>query len=384
MKYHSIRIEITGRCNLKCLYCHAARLNTSEAIKNELGTKRIISLIKEAKEIGCEEFTLIGGEPFVNEDWPKIVAECGEQSTVNITTNGHFFNEENLGIIEKLPQIKEFRISLDGLASHDLVRQGSSYKKVLQTASRLIKRFSEKKIVIQTTCNKQSLKELLALYEELKKIGVYRWRIGQLWKCGRTGENQSILEFADYDEMFGIYRELIRKYLVDKKPFELSIYNVYDSQITNEDYEIMAADTHPCSYHFTSICVKANGELTFCSALDIPFASVKKISLKKALKSKWLSNFKKISIKSVHCQNCRYIKMCGGGCRANAYAWLGDLRELDSISCCLMTRVEREIMPILPLGEQMKYQRLINKQGKMPPVIGKNAQQSVRCWRERR
>lgn len=382
--YKSLRIEITGRCNLRCLYCHAARLNTATAIGEELDTHRILSLIDEAKALGCTEFTLIGGEPFVNQDWPVIVERCGNDSVVNMTTNGHFFNERTITKIRELPQIQEFRISLDGLASHDVVRVGSSYKQVLATIANMVSLFPERKIVVQTTCNQRNLPELLDLYDELKRIGVFRWRISQLWRFGRTKENEDLLEFADYDDMFLVYRQLIQKFHADGKPFRLGIYNVYNSQITAEDYMEMDLNTHPCLYHFGSICVKASGELTFCPALDLPFASIKSQSLNDALETPWLTEFKRMTTRSVSCGNCRYIKLCGGGCRADAYSWLGDVRELDPISCCLMIRVERNIVPILSADEQVKYHNLINQHGDMPPVSGKNAEEAVRLWQEQK
>jgi len=380
--YKSLRIEITGRCNLRCLYCHAARLNNTVAISSELRIERILSLIDEAKTLGCTEFTLIGGEPFVNLDWPVIVEKCGGDSVVNITTNGHFFNERTITKIRELPQIQEFRISLDGLASHDVVRVGSNHKQVLATTAKMVSLFPERRIVVQTTCNQRNLPELLDLYDELKGIGVFRWRISQLWRFGRTKENEGLLEFADYDDMFAIYRQLIQRFHADGKPFRLGIYNVYNSQITAEDYVEMNLDTHPCLYHFGSICIKASGELTFCPALDLPFASVKSRSLNDALETPWLTKFKQMTARSVSCGNCRYIKLCGGGCRADAYAWLGDIREIDPISCCLMTRVERDIVPILSTDEQTKYYELINNHGDMPPVSGKNAEEAVLSWQK--
>ncbi|MFA5781872.1 MAG: radical SAM protein [Bacteroidales bacterium] len=378
--YKSLRLEVTGACNLSCIYCHASRLNTADIKKDELSTDRKLEIVNEGKELGCNENTLIGGEPFVSKDLEVIVNECGESSVVNITTNGHFFTEKNIAWLKKYPQIKEFRVSLDGLLSHNFVRSGSSYEVVISALKRVLRVFPEKRIVVQTTCNKQNLSELLELYSILKDIGVFRWRISQLWRFGRTKGNEGILEFADYDDMFVVYKQLIKNFHNDGKPFNLGIYNVYNSQITVEDYVAMDLNTHPCTYHFRSICVKANGELTFCPALDLPFSSVKKQSLKEALQSRWLQQFKEIKISDVHCGNCRYIKLCGGGCRADAYAWLGDIRQLDPIACCLMVRVEKEIVPILSSQERVKYRELIDENGEMPPVIGKNAEDALKSW----
>jgi len=366
-----MRIEITGKCNLKCLYCHAARLNNPIAIGSELKTERILSLIDEAKKLGCSEFTLIGGEPFLNQDWPEIVKRCGEDSIVNITTNGHFFDEFVLAKICEFPQIQEFRISLDGLLSHDKIRVGSSHKKILATVAKMTSFFPERRIVVQTTCNRQNLPEILDLYDELKKTSIFRWYIGHLWCFGsRAKENEDFLEFSDYAYMFSIYKKLIQKFQADGRPFWLAIHNVYNSQIAAEnaeEYVNMDFETHPCLYYFRSICIKASGELTFCPALDLPFASIYSQPLHKALKSPWLRDFKLLTIRSLPCGNCRYIKLCGGGCRADAFACTGgDINGLDSNSCCFMAHIEKDIVPILSINEQEKYHKLINDNGDMP------------------
>jgi len=352
-------------------------MNTASAIPDELSTKRILSLINEGKELGCTEFTLIGGEPFINRDWPLIVGECGHDSTVNITTNGHYFDETTLNTLAGLPQVRELRVSLDGLSSHDLIRQGSSHEMVLSAIANCTENLPDCRIVVQTTCNQRNLPELLPLYHRLRNLGIFRWRISQLWRYGRTKENEGLVEFADYNKMFSAYRELITRFHEDSKPFRLGIYNVYNSQITAEDYVEMSLDTHPCLYHFESLCIKANGEMTFCPALDLPFASVKTQPILFALQTSWLKEFMSMTTRSVSCGNCRYIKLCGGGCRADAYAWLGDIRSLDPISCCLMTRVERDIVPILATDEQIRYHSLINTDGDMPPASGRNAIEAV-------
>ena len=76
------------------------------------------------------------------------------------------------------------------------------------------------RVTLGRLCNQQNLPELLDLYDELKKINIFRWYIGQMWNFGRTKENDGLLEFADYDCMFAVYKQLIQKFHADGKPFQ--------------------------------------------------------------------------------------------------------------------------------------------------------------------
>lgn len=378
MRYESMRLELTGRCSLQCIYCHAGHLNDPKLFKDELPLSRLLELVDEAKKMGINEFTVTGGEPFLNPGWPDVIRQCGEDSRVHISTNGEHFTEENIRIIHSFPQVKEIRTSLDGLESNDVVRKGNCSSRILKTLLRLHKEFPEKGLMLQTTCYKQNIPELLRLYEALKATGITRWRISQLWKTELSEKNKGEVDYADYDEMFNVYKNLIIQYRKDGKPFRMGIYNVYDSEITSEDYVDMDLDVHPCLYQYRYLCVKTNGNLIFCPALNLPMTSVRDQSITEALAgSQWLRDFGKLTVKTVQCGKCRYIKLCGGGCRADALGWFGKIDAIDPNSCCLMARVEKEIVPLLSSDEQAAYERLIDPYGDMPIARGKDIFEAV-------
>ncbi|MDR3559410.1 MAG: radical SAM protein [Candidatus Pacebacteria bacterium] len=373
-----MRLELTGRCSLRCVYCHAGHLNNPELFKDELPLERLLRLVDEAKEMGINEFTITGGEPFLNLGWPQVIESCGEGSRVHISTNGEHFTEENVRIIHSLPQVREIRTSLDGFESNDRVRKGNSGRRTLETLKRLRREFPDKGLMVQTTCYRQNMSELESLYDELKEVGITRWRLSQLWKTELSEINKGQVDYADYDEMFHVYKKVITRFQADGRPFRLGIYNVYDSDITSEDYVDMDLNVHPCKYQYRYLCVKTNGNLIFCPALNIPMGSVRGMSIREALaKSQWLDNFGKLTVDSVQCAGCRYIKLCGGGCRADALGWFSKMNAIDPNSCCLMVRVEKEIIPMLSPDEQAAYNRLIDRDGNLPVARGKNILEAV-------
>jgi len=364
---------------MRCLYCHAGDKNTSCYNEDELSHERWLEIISECKVLGVKNFTLTGGEPFLYRRWPEIIKACGEDSRVVISTNGKHFSPNNLKIIKEFPQVKEFRTSLDGLETNDLIRDGSHYAQALKKIKLLKSVLPECKIMIQTVIYEQNIPEIMPLYEELKSIGIYCWRLSQLWKTVRTEKNRDIIDFSDYDKMFDLYTEVIKRHQIDAKPFLLRIDSVYYSWIDKEDYAPMDLAGHPCDYNFSHLCVNANGDLIFCPALNVTYGSVKNQGVKEAVEdSGWFNNFKKITVESLGCGDCRYIKICGGGCRADALRWLGKVEEIDPNSCCIMPQIEARILPLLGEEERAAFSVLINKDGTYPRFSGGNIEEVVK------
>lgn len=382
--FNSARLELTGSCDIKCLYCHAGEKNSACYKDQEIPYQRWLEIILECKDLGVSNFILTGGEPFLYSRWPEIIRACGQNVRVIISTNGRHFSEKNIAILSELSQVKEFRTSIDGLATNDIIRDGSSYRESLETIARVKENFPDKKIMVQTVTYEQNLPEISDLYERLKKLGIYRWRLSQLWKTVRTEKNRNILNFSEYDKMFSLYADLIGKHQGDGKPFMFSIDNVYYSWIDKEDYAPMSLSGHPCSYNFGFLCVNANGDLVFCPALNLPFSSIKEQSIKEAIKnSKWLNDFKKITVDSLGCGNCRYIKICGGGCRADSQRWLGTTKAIDPNSCCMMPMIEKNILPLLGIGERTAFLSLINENGDFPVIYGRNVEEAAELFKRK-
>lgn len=232
--------------------------------------------------------------------------------------------------------------------------------------------------MVQTVVYQQNMVEIPALYQALKDIGIYCWLLSQLWKTMRTERNRNILDFSDYEKMFDFFAEVIKTHQQDGKPFLLRIDNGYYSWIEKEDYAPMDLGGHPCAYNFNFLCINANGDLIFCSAINTPYASVKSRSIEDAVNgSDWLRDYKAITVQSLGCGSCRYIKICGGGCRADSLRWLGKIPVIDPNSCCMMTRVEAKILPLLGDGERRAFKALIDHDGCFPQIRGENIEQAV-------
>ncbi|MHA1224769.1 MAG: radical SAM protein [Candidatus Heimdallarchaeaceae archaeon] len=61
--------ELTLACNMRCKHCGSS---AGTARVNELSLEEAYKLCKELANEGCDLVTLMGGEPFVREDWKEI------------------------------------------------------------------------------------------------------------------------------------------------------------------------------------------------------------------------------------------------------------------------------------------------------------------------
>ena len=111
-----LRISITDRCNLRCIYCiprgGIAKLKHGDILTYE----EIIRLTRIAVNLGVYKVRLTGGEPLVRkgiyEFIPQLTALSGLEE-VSLTTNGIYL-KENLERI-KASGIKRINVSLDTL-----------------------------------------------------------------------------------------------------------------------------------------------------------------------------------------------------------------------------------------------------------------------------
>jgi cyclic pyranopterin phosphate synthase len=82
----SLRISITNRCNLKCIYCH--REGETRHITEEMSVDTIANIVKASKKFGVNKVKFSGGEPLMRNDFEKILKALPELKDISATTNG--------------------------------------------------------------------------------------------------------------------------------------------------------------------------------------------------------------------------------------------------------------------------------------------------------
>ena len=111
-----LRISITDRCNLRCIYCVPRDLMQKLPHKEILSYEEILRIVKIGVRLGISKVRITGGEPLVRKgvyDFLEELTEIDELVDVSLTTNGVLLKDN----IEKIKSagIKRINISLDSL-----------------------------------------------------------------------------------------------------------------------------------------------------------------------------------------------------------------------------------------------------------------------------
>lgn len=118
-KIDYLRISVTDRCNLRCVYCMPERGIVNKPHEELLTFEEIIRIVEAGVYLGINKIRLTGGEPLVRKDLAGLVSFLNKIEgieDISMTTNGVLLKE----FARQLKQagLKRLNISLDSLR-HD-------------------------------------------------------------------------------------------------------------------------------------------------------------------------------------------------------------------------------------------------------------------------
>lgn len=119
----SLRVSVTDRCNLRCLYCMPEADYVWLPREEILSYEEISSLVGAFVSAGVRRVRITGGEPLVRRDLPDLVALLAKKSALEdlaLTTNGVDLAERVAEL--KAAGLRRLTISLDSLRPATLAR----------------------------------------------------------------------------------------------------------------------------------------------------------------------------------------------------------------------------------------------------------------------
>jgi len=111
-----LRISVTDRCNLRCIYCMPPEGVPSIPHGELLSYEEISTVTQVAAGLGINRVRLTGGEPLVRAELPKLVGMLSRIKgidEVSLTTNGTLLGKHALGLKEA--GLSRVNVSLDTL-----------------------------------------------------------------------------------------------------------------------------------------------------------------------------------------------------------------------------------------------------------------------------
>lgn len=203
-----LRISVTDRCNLRCIYCMPEKGISSISHEEVLRYEEIIKLVKIATELGINKIRITGGEPLVRKDLVSFIAllrEIDEIKDISLTTNGIFLERYLDNLISA--GLNRINISLDSLNPKiykKITRRGNlddvmkGLKKAIKSSIRPIKI----NVVVMKNLN-DNLKDLakLSMKETVHVRFIEYMPIMGIEKIRGLTEEEMLNELSKYGEL---------------------------------------------------------------------------------------------------------------------------------------------------------------------------------------
>ena len=207
-----LRVSVTDKCNLRCIYCMDEKDNTFLKNDDKLTDDEIYRIVKESSELGIKKVRITGGEPLVRPNLVNLLSKINSIQGIEeiyLTTNGILLAD----MIDELAVngLKGVNISLDSLNEerfNKLTRLGK-LNKVLESIDKAIALGIKVKLntVIVNDINKDEIIDFVNLTKE-KEIDV---RFIELMPIGiainyKGATNEDVLKvisenYSDYEEV---------------------------------------------------------------------------------------------------------------------------------------------------------------------------------------
>lgn len=142
-----ITLELTNKCNLRCVHCYQEERNEAYNIKF-LSLDSIQKLLKDIKNLGIITIVLTGGEVFTHPDIYKIISAIkAENYRIAILSNLTMINEKNIDFLQM--NVNSISTSVYGTTKdvyESVTRVKGSYEKY-SCAVKLIRSHTDIKLI---------------------------------------------------------------------------------------------------------------------------------------------------------------------------------------------------------------------------------------------
>jgi len=205
---------------------------------------------------------ITGGEPFVRQDLPEIVALLRKKAKrIVISTNG-FFTDKIIALCEKYPDLG-VRISIEGLEkANDAIRGiPDGYKRTMKTLSSL-REMGIKDIGFGMTVQDSNCKDLTRLYDMAKQVG-YEFATAALHNSHYFHKWDNRIK--NKGMVCGEFEKLIKLFLESKRPKDWfrAYFNHGLINYINGNKRLL-----PCKMGQDGFFLDPHGDILPCNGMD--------------------------------------------------------------------------------------------------------------------
>lgn len=133
-------IELTRRCNLKCVHCYLGE-GDDRFGNGEMTTEQVIDVIDQITAAGCLYLAITGGDPMMRKDFPEVYRHAKEAGLlVTVMCDGVLVTKKIVDLFRELPP-SAVEISLYGATAETyekITRIPGSFPRCVRGIGRLV------------------------------------------------------------------------------------------------------------------------------------------------------------------------------------------------------------------------------------------------------
>jgi radical SAM protein with 4Fe4S-binding SPASM domain len=320
--------ELTLACDLACRHCGS---RAGRARPDELTTGEAVDLVRQMRELGVQEITLIGGEAYLHDGWLDVIAEIRRLGmTSTMVTGGRGWGAEKARAAAKAG-LQSVSVSIDGdEATHDRLRASTgSYAAAIAALGHC--RVAGIPIALYSQVNRLSMSCLDHLFDVLVREGCHGWQIQLTVPVGRAADEPDvILQPYDLLEVFPKLASLKKRSdahgLTMLAGNNVGYFGPYEHVLRNY---CRSGYRRSCAAGLTTLGIESNGDIKGCPSLPTDSwvgGNVRHHSLREIWeRSAPLRHMRDRTSAEAwgYCGECYYRDECRAGCTWMATALFG-------------------------------------------------------------
>jgi len=304
-------VEVTQRCNLRCVHCGTDCKQDSRI--PDLALNKILPVldrIRAAGDPGRVHVVLTGGEPLCYPDLFRLGRGIGERGfSWGMVTNG-FALDENRLLEAKKASMSSVTVSLDGLEEdHDWFRgRKGAFERACKAIELLVGDPFWRKMDVITCVHKRNLASIEKIHELLVKNAVPGWRIFTVEPIGRAPGNPELFLSP------GEFRMLLERIHDFRSQQRLQV-SFSDSGYLGPCHEEKVRDyRYFCRAGINVAGIMVNGDILACPNIDRRFAqgNIFRDDFLTVWQERYQDFRNRLWMKQGECQRCGQWRHCKG------------------------------------------------------------------------
>jgi radical SAM protein with 4Fe4S-binding SPASM domain len=329
----NLHIEITSKCNERCLHCYIPHEEKVSSIDSDL----FYGILNQCRNMNVVHLTISGGEPMLHKEFCNFLNKCNEYNfSVNILSNLTLLDDQTLEEMKSNPllgvQVSLYSMNPD--VHDDITQSKGSFNKTKTAILRLI----DNDIPLQISCpimkqNKNCYDDVIK-WADKNKINVSDDYV-LIARYNHTTTNLNCrLSIAEV-------KDVIKNRAAKSDRF------LEEMELESKKKQSISLDDYVCSVCHSSVCIADNGNVYPCAGWqDYVVGNVKETSLSEI----WINSPKVRYLRGLRnsdfpkCKECADKEFCTMCMVRNANeSPIGDPLDVNDYFCNI-AKLNKDIM----------------------------------------